>query len=96
MPRRPFDPDQLAEELDTYLTREGRQWLADLLHDHLGGRITNASIQAEIILRAWDKKPEMALQEMQDIKLKLDETSKFLVTLVRLVTPPASESHPAE
>ncbi len=91
MPRRPFDPDELAKELDTYLTREGRQWLAELLHDHLGGRITNCSIQAEIILRAWDQKPEMAREEMQALKTQLDEGSHFLVTLIRLVTPSAAE-----
>lgn len=87
MARREFDPEVLAQELDTHLTREGRQWLADLLHDHLGGRITNASIQGEIVLRAWDVKPEMAHDEMKDLKTKLDESSQFLVTLVRLVTP---------
>lgn len=92
MPRQPFDPDILQAELATYLTREGRQWLADLLHDHLGGRVTNASIQAEIVLRAWDKNPEMAHREMEELKAKLDESSKFLVTLVRLTTPPADES----
>lgn len=91
MPQKPFDPDELAMELNTHLTREGRQWLADLLHDHLGGRITNCSIQAEIILRAWDQKPEMAHEEMQDLKTRLDEGSHFLVTLIRLVTPSAEE-----
>lgn len=91
MPRRPFDPEELAKELDTYLTQEGRQWLADLLHDHLGGRITNCSIQAEIILRAWEQKPEMAREEMQDLKTRLDESSRFLVTLIRLVTPSPPE-----
>lgn len=92
MAKRELDADELARELDNYLTREGRQWLADLLHDYLGGRITNASIQAEIVLRAWDIKPEMAHDEMKDLKTKLDEGSQFLVTLVRLVTPPADES----
>ncbi|MBN2471612.1 MAG: histidine kinase dimerization/phosphoacceptor domain-containing protein [Anaerolineae bacterium] len=96
MPQKSIDPEELARELDTHLTREGRRWLADLLHDHLGGRITNCSIQAEIILRAWDQKPDMAREEMQDLKTRLDESSRFLVTLVRLVTPPAEEQQPEE
>ncbi len=83
-----FDPHMLQSSLDRYLTREGRQWLADLLHDHLGGRITNASIQAEIVLRAWTARPEMALSEMKDLKARLDETAAFLVALVKAVTPP--------
>jgi len=83
-----FDVEALQAELDRYLTREGRQWLADLVHDQLGGRITNASIQAEIVLRAWNARPEMALSEMRDLKARLDETSAFLVALVRAVTPP--------
>lgn len=91
MPISAFDPQALQAALDRYLTREGRQWLADLIHDQLGGRITNASIQAEIILRAWSTRPEMALSEMKDLKARLDETSAFLVALVRAVTPPASD-----
>jgi len=31
----------------------------------------------------------MALAEMQDLKVKLDAASAFLVNLVRTVTPPA-------
>lgn len=91
MPNSAFDPQALQAALDRHLTREGRQWLADLLHDQLGGPITNASIQAEIILRAWSTRPEMALSEMKDLKARLDETSAFLVALVRAVTPPASD-----
>lgn len=91
MPISAFDPQALQEALDRHLDREGRQWLANLIHDQLGGRITNASIQAEIILRAWSTRPEMALNEMKDLKARLDETSAFLVALVRAVTPPASD-----
>lgn len=84
-----FDEETLKAEIAQHLDREGRQWLADLLHDHLGGRITNASLQAEIVLRAWERNQEMARQEAQDLKTRLDEAAQFLVTLVRIVTPPA-------
>ncbi len=89
MPYQPFDADALGEEIAVYLSNEGRRWLADLLHNHLGGRITNASLQAEIVLRAWDRRPEMARSEMQALKTELDEGARFLVALVRAVTPPA-------
>jgi hypothetical protein len=46
-------------------------------------------MQAEIVLRAWEKRPDMALSEMRELKGKLDEASSFLVSLVRSVTPPA-------
>ncbi len=65
--------------------------MADLLHDHLGGRITNLSLQAEIVLRAWEPRPDMALNEMKALKSQLDEVSAFLVNLVRAVTPSSEE-----
>ncbi len=86
-----IDPDTLRQEIEKHLTSEARRWLADVLHDYLGGRITNASLQAEIVLRAWDARPEMAREEMRDLRSKLTEASTFLVELVRLVTPPAEE-----
>ncbi len=86
-----FDSDELARQIEAYLPDEARRWLADLLHDHLGGRITNLSLQAEIVLKAWERNPEMALSEMQDLKSRLDEVSAFLVDLVRTVTPPAED-----
>jgi signal transduction histidine kinase len=86
-----LDPGELQRELNEYLSTDGRRWLADLLHDHLGGRVTNLSLQAEIVLRAWEKRPDMALTEMQDLKKRLDEVSGFLVGLVRAVTPPSGE-----
>ncbi|GAB4527269.1 MAG: hypothetical protein Kow0063_02350 [Anaerolineae bacterium] len=82
-----LDPEVLQQQVDEYLSPAARRWLADLLHDHLGGRITNLSLQAEIVLRAWERKPEMAYTEMQDLKRRLDEASAFLVALVRAVTP---------
>ncbi len=82
-------PEELQQQIEAQLSTEARQWLADLLHDHLGGRIGNASMQAEIVLRAWEKRPDMALSEMRELKGKLDEASSFLVSLVRSVTPPA-------
>jgi glucose-6-phosphate-specific signal transduction histidine kinase len=90
MPKRPLDPEVLQQEIETYLSPEARRWLADVLHDYLGGRITNSSLQAEIVLRAWEKRPDMALSEMQALKEKLDEASAFLVEMVRRVTPPAN------
>ncbi len=84
-----LDQHELEQQIEAHLGLEARRWLADLLHDHVGHHITNSSLQAEIVLRAWEKKPEMALAEMQDLKVKLDAASAFLVNLVRTVTPPA-------
>jgi hypothetical protein len=89
MPKREITPEELQHQIETYLSPEARRWLSDLLHDHLGGRIGNASMQAEIVLRAWERRPDMALSEMKELKGKLDEASAFLVNLVRTVTPPA-------
>jgi nitrate/nitrite-specific signal transduction histidine kinase len=86
---RTLDTEVLQEQLDTYLTLEGRQWLADFLHDYLSPHVTNASIQAEIVLRAWERNPEMALEEMRALKEQLGKASKFLVELIREATPPA-------
>lgn len=83
----PLEPEELERQIAEHLSPEGRQWLADLLHDHLGGRITNLSLQAEIVLRAWERNPEMAHEEMQALKTHLDDASAFLVNLVRSVTP---------
>jgi len=85
------DPQELEAEIAEHLSPEARMWLADLLHDHLGGRITNLSLQAEIVLKAWDRNLEMAHTEMQDLRQKLDEVSAFLVALVRTVTPPKED-----
>ena len=85
-----IDPEELQEQIAEHLSPEARRWLADLLHDHLGGRITNLSLQSQIVLRAWDRNPDMAHSEMQDLKARMDEVSAFLVQLVRLVTPPSS------
>lgn len=81
--------DELKLQISQHLSTEARHWLADLLHDQLGGRITNSSVQAEIVLRAWEPKPEMAHAEMLELKKRLDEASAFLVALVRTVTPPS-------
>ncbi len=89
-----FDPDELRRQINEYLSPEARRWLADLLHDHLGGRVTNLSLQAEIVLKAWERRPDMALTEMQDLKKRLDEASAFLVELVRTVTPSSEEPKP--
>lgn len=86
-----LDPEILRQQVDEHLSPTARRWLADLLHDHLGGRITNLSLQAEIVLRAWERKPAMAYAEMQDLKKRLDEASAFLVELVRTVTPSHDE-----
>ena len=88
----PPEHDDLERQIVEMLTPEARVWLADLLHDYISPPVTNASIQAEIVLRAWDRMPEMALSEMQDLKGKLDGASQFLVTLIRTITPPAPES----
>lgn len=92
----PLSPEALQAQLEQHLSVEGRQWLADLLHDHLGGRITNLSLQAEIVLRAWEAKPEMARDEMEDLRQRLSEVSAFLVDLVRTVTPSVAEPDEAE
>jgi len=84
-----LDQHDLEQQIEAHLGLDARQWLADLLHDHVSHHITNSSLQAEIVLRAWEKRPEMALAEMQDLKAKLDAASTFLVNLVRTVTPPA-------
>lgn len=82
-----LDLDELIQQIEEYLPPESRLWLADLLHDHLGGRITNLSLQAEIVLRAWEPRPDMALEEMRALKSSLDDVSAFLVNMVRAVTP---------
>jgi signal transduction histidine kinase len=85
----PLDQQVLQQQIEAHLTPDARHWLADLLHDHVSHHITNASLQAEIVLRAWERKPEMALEEMHDLKGKLDSASSFMVDLIRAVTPPA-------
>jgi signal transduction histidine kinase len=86
---RELDQHDLEQQIEAHLGLDARRWLADLLHDHVSHHITNSSLQAEIVLRAWEKKPEMALSEMQELKTKLDAASAFLVSLIRTVTPPA-------
>jgi signal transduction histidine kinase len=90
----PLDEQALLEQIEAHLTPEARHWLAELLHDQVSHHITNASLQAEIVLRAWERKPEMALDEMRDLKGKLDNASGFMVNLIRTITPPAEESVP--
>ncbi|MBN1967131.1 MAG: histidine kinase dimerization/phosphoacceptor domain-containing protein [Anaerolineae bacterium] len=85
-------PEALRAEIEAHLSPEARRWLADLLHDHLGGRITNLSLQAEIVLRAWDAAPDMARSEMEELRERLKTASVFLVDLVRTVTPPADDA----
>jgi len=85
----PLDPQALQEQIAAHLTPDARHWLAELLHDQVSHHITNASLQAEIVLRAWEPRPEMALEEMQDLKTKLDSASSFMVNLIRAVTPPS-------
>ncbi|MFC1959804.1 hypothetical protein ACFLYO_03750 [Chloroflexota bacterium] len=82
-----FDIEEVQREIDEYLTDEGRQWLADLLHDHIGPPVGNSSMQAEIVLRAWESHPDMALSEMQELKGRLDKASALIVLLVRTITP---------
>ena len=86
-----LDLDELIQQIEEYLPPESRLWLADLLHDHLGSRITNLSLQAEIVLRAWEPRPDMALEEMRTLKSSLDDVSAFLVNMVRAVTPSSGE-----
>lgn len=86
-----LNPEEFQQQIAQYLSPEARCWLANALHDYLGGRITNLGLQAEIILRAWEKRPDMALTEMRDLKKNLDTVSSFLVEMVRLVTPPSGE-----
>lgn len=86
-----LDSEQLAQEIEQIMTPASRRWLADYLHNKLAPPVTNASIQAEIVLRAWDKMPEMAHDEMKELKVKLDAASALLVELIRTVTPPAKE-----
>ena len=87
----PITSEELQQQIAEHLPPEARQWLADLLHDHLGRVITNVGLQAEIVFKAWERSPEMAYSEMQAMRDKLHEASSFLVDLVRLVTPPAEE-----
>lgn len=82
-----FDIETVQAQISEYLTEEGRQWLADLLHDHIGPPVGNSSMQAEIVLRAWDSHPAMARSEMEELKGRLDEASALIVLLVRTITP---------
>ena len=88
---KPLTQEALQQQIEENLSLEARIWLADLLHDYLAPPITNANMQAEIVLRAWDKRPDMAHSEMQDLKTKLDGASGFLRELIRTITPPAPE-----
>lgn len=84
----PPSAEELQEQIEAHLSREAREWLSDLLHDHVGRVLTNVGLQAEIVLKAWDRNQEMAHSEMQDLRQKLSEASTFIVALVRQVTPP--------
>lgn len=87
----PLSPEELGSQIEAHLPPEARQWLADLLHDHLGRVITNVGLQAEIVIKAWERNPEMAHDEMLELRKKLSGASNFVIELVRQVTPHASE-----
>ena len=84
---KPFDIEEVQREIDEHLTDDGRRWLADLLHDYIGPPVGNSSMQAEIVLRAWDSHPDMARSEMEELRGRLKEASDLIVLLVRTITP---------
>ena len=90
-----IDWDVLEEEIAEVLDPDQRQWLARLLHDHVSGLVTNLAMQVEIVSKMIDRDMDIT-EEVASLKMHVSETSQHIVSIERVVRPPAPPAEDEE
>lgn len=78
--RADFDFEELERELDTIMTKEQRDWLAMLLHDHVSGLVANIGLQVEVIHRMMARDMDIS-EEFASLKENVRTASKHIAAI---------------